>query len=281
MENILTRRDYCKDTSEIIFESQEEKSLKEFDSVDSSEFEQELKLLYSHSARKRSLSEKSVTSNDVIEIAEDHGEYLMKQQDHFTSYEISITACRKKAEGDKTSDSNCGPEKRILAKTLKNETADDIENFNVTVLPKSTKHYSVELNWSAPGNPNGHVLNYLVRQAKLTPNEPSKYEIACIPVLDRENIYSHVIKLPSPGNYSFQVSVTSFAGLGNFSSPIYVSIKPPSKVSLVASPPFLTLVLMTLTSVIAVFIFTVYKRNQPTEIESRNLDDFGFDNRLN
>lgn len=243
-------------------------------------------MLYSHSARKRSLSEKSETANDVIEIAEDNGEYLIKQLDHFTTYEISITACRKKVEGDVTTENNCGPEKRIFAKTLRNETADDIENFNVRVLPRSPKHYSVELNWSAPENPNGHVLNYLVRQTKLSEQsraklgEPSKYEIACIPVLDRENIHSHVINLPSPGNYSFQVSVTSFAGLGNFSSPIYVSIKSPSEVSLVASPPFLTLVFMTLASVVAVFIFTVYKRNQPTEIESRNLDDLRFDDRL-
>lgn len=278
MENILTRRDHCKDSSEIIFDSQEEKTLNEFDSGDSSEFERELKLLYSHSPRKRSLSEKIETTNDVIEIAEGSGEYLLKQLDHFTTYEISLTACRKKIESDKTSDNNCGPEKRIFVKTLKNDTADDIENFNVTVLPRSTKHYSVELNWSAPANPNGHVLNYLVRQAKLS--EPSKYEIACIPVLDRENFYYRVINLPAPGNYSFQVSVTSFAGLANFSSPIYVSIKSPSHVSLVASPPFLTLVFLTLASVVAVFIFTVYKRSQPTEIESRNLNDFGFDDRL-
>lgn len=204
-------------------------------------------------------------------VGPDDKEFIITALSHYSSYSISIRACRK--EDNRTDehimmDNLCSDNTQVVAKTLKNDNADIIQDFEVTILPSNTSEHLVKISWIPPTNPNGKVLNYVVQQKRIDDSK-STTEIICISLLNRENACSQIIDKINPGNYSFQISASTLTGFGNYSAPKYVFIKSVSHLSLITSPAFMALLFLIVASIVAVFVFVVYKRNQQPEVVSR------------
>lgn len=217
-------------------------------------------------------SQKPDTDNLLrLEIVEPKAtEFVINELRHYSSYSISIRACRKEDNrtDEHTTEGLCSDDIQVIIKTLESSTADIIHDFEVSVLPSNTSENHVKISWVPPKNPNGKILVYEVK-LKQVDVENSKEEIICISIMNRENMCSQVIDKIVPGNYSFQIMALTFAGPGNYSHPKYIYIKSVSHLSLVTSPPFMALLFLIFGSIIAVFVFTIYKKNQEPEVVSR------------
>lgn len=189
-------------------------------------------------------------------------ELLLESLDHFSSYIVSIRACRKDEDSRR---GVCSDDLQIITKTLKSENADNIEFFEISQL-KSTNGTSNEIliSWEPPSNPNGVILNYVVKQVRID-REPPEEDLICISLFKRQNLTSQIIDKLRPGNYSFQIAATTMAGQGKLSSAKYVYIESPSFFTLVATPPMLLLLFLVISSIVGVFLFTVYKKHQLPE----------------
>ena len=252
----------------------------------SADFEDEIQQLL-NSRRKRSSDHDcsqggTETEAEILlrsEIFETGGnEFILTALDHFSSYAIAVRACRKKDNktDEQVIEDLCSDDSQIVAKTLKSDTADFVENFEVIVLPSNTSEHQVKISWIPPKNPNGKVLHYVVIQKKIDEvNEPT--EMICISLFNRTNVCSQIIDKVKPGNYSFQIMASTLAGdFGNYSNPKYVYLKAVSHLSLITSGSFMALLFLIVSSVIAVFVYKIYKRNQGPELVS-NFENFDYD----
>lgn len=250
------------------------------------DFEDEIqKFLHSRSKRSSELEcpqedSKQDAENFVrLEIVEPDVEvFIINALDHFSSYAIAVRACRKK---ENKSDAQvledlCSDESQVVAKTLKNETADFVENFSVDVLPSNRSEHQVRVSWIPPKNPNGKVLHYVVKVQRIDKPEPE--ELICISLFNRSNVCSQTIDKITPGNYSFQIMASTMAGdFGNFSAKKFVVLQSVSHFSLITSPAFMTLLFLIVSSIIAVFVYKIYKRNQDRPELVRNFENFDYD----
>jgi hypothetical protein len=197
-------------------------------------------------------------------------EFVITALNHFSSYAVSIRACRKEnnSTDEHLTDELCSDDTQVVAKTLQSDTADIIPYFEVINLPSNASDHQVKISWTPPANPNGQVLNYVVHQKRVDIAE-STTETICISLLNRPNACSQIIDKIMPGNYSFQILASTLAGSRNYSSPKYVLIRSVSHLSLITSPAFLFLLLLIAFSIITVVGFMIYKRNQQPEVASR------------
>lgn len=218
----------------------------------------------------------SETWDKVFETKPDRTEFTVENLDHFSSYVIDLRACREKNERDKLEDDLCGPDVQIVAQTQSDPNADLIKSFEVEVLPANSSSSIVNVSWSAPEKPNGHILNYVVTEIRN--DEPnSKTDMTCISLFNRENLTSQIISGLQPGNYTFQISATTLAGQGNFSAERIVIIKAISHLGIIASPSFLGLLFLIAASCIAVFLYKVWKQSQPPDNLNQSLENFESD----
>lgn len=243
------------------------------------DFEDEIKNLL-HIRNKRSTSsmncpQESFTSESenllrVEIVGPEEKEFVINELSHYSSYAISIRACRKEdaKTDDHTIDGLCSDDSQVIAKTLESDTADIIQDLDVSVLPSNTSENHVLISWIPPKNPNGKILSYEVKMKKQD-DDKSTDELICISLLNRENACSQVIDKIKPGNYSFQIMALTLAGAGNYSTLRFIHIKSVSHLSLIASPSFMALLFLIVSSVIAIFVLIVYKRNQQPEVVSR------------
>lgn len=256
------------------------------DNEEIDEFESELQnFIYVKRRSKRSdeASEEAPPKEDLnllrLETEEtENNEFNFASLDHLSSYAITVRACRK--ESNNATDGLCGPESQIVAKTLENTTADDINVFEVHLLQSNTSENEVKLLWDPPTNPNGFILNYDVKQVRID-DKTSRPEFICISLVKRSNISSQIIDRLAPGNYSIQISAVTLAGQGNYTSPRYIYIPSASHFSLIASPTLTIVLFVILASVAAALVFAVHKRKQPPEnvnrLENFESEDHPFD----
>lgn len=235
--------------------------------------------LNSNKLVKRSKRE-SIYHLDTVEVVgSDKNEFTYVNLYHFSTYAISIRACRKQDRTDleETHDEFCSSEVEIDARTGKNENADIIEVFDVHAVPSNKSEDSVKISWTPPNDPNGIILNYVVKKSLV--DNPQITDLICVSLLNRENVTSQIIDKVKPGNYSFQIAAVSLAGPGNFTHAKFVYIESPSFFSLIASPSFLALLFLSIASAIAMIAYNMFKRNSTSEILS-TFDNFDSDNEL-
>lgn len=223
-------------------------------------------LVYSSARDKRSPLLKSIqrrsSTEDFIRystVPSDVNEFTFENLDHYSSYMIFVAACL-----NETSNPTCSSESTIHAETLRSESADEIQAWAVVVMPSNKTAHDVAITWTPPTNPNGAILNYVVKQKRMN-DEKFGEKVTCVSLLNQENLSSHTIEKMKPGNYSLQIAAVTLGGQGNYSTPKYVYIKSPSHFSLIASPAFLSLIFLIVASIIATFVYILYKRNQSPE----------------
>jgi hypothetical protein len=212
------------------------------------------------------------------DVGPEFNEFVVNALDHFSSYAIKLRACRKKENNsdERVLEDLCSDDSQIIAKTLMNETADFIEHFEVAVLPSDTSEHQVRISWIPPKKPNGRVLHYVVKQKRVD-IENGHEDLICISLYNRSNLCSQIIDKVKPGNYSFQIMASSLAGdVANYSNPKFVYLKSISHLGLITSPAFMALLFLIISSVIAVFVYKLYKRNQGPELVS-NFENFDFE----
>ncbi|KAH9500451.1 Insulin-like growth factor 1 receptor [Bulinus truncatus] len=87
----------------------------------------------------------------------------------------------------------------------------------VGILPNKTNE--VIITWEAPEKPNGRILQYNIRVAKVSGSE-DQAPVHCINANNSREYRLHL----EPGNYSIQVRAVSLAGNGTYSEPKYIFI---------------------------------------------------------
>lgn len=201
----------------------------------------------------------------------------LKGLEHFTTYMISVRACRKPNQ-DKDGNRNediCSFDYQTVIRTNEDPAADQIEHLEVHVVPSNNSESDIHLAWKPPTSPNGRVLNYIANVTRVDGKKEA--DIVCISVKDRENVKMQTITHLTPGNYSVKFAVFSMAGPGNFTKVQYVLIEHPEHSGLFSSPTFLMLMLLILGAGIGMAVYTVHKRRHPHQETMRRLDNFEAD----
>lgn len=227
-------------------------------------FEDDMMNLASSSRARRSSLESSRRLDDDLltdykraSLPSDVREFVFENLDHFSAYTISVRACLR---GVSSSDPTCGSDSSVQTKTLRSETADDIQEWSIDVMPSNQTIRDFKLSWTPPANPNGAVLNYIVKQKRM--NDAAFGEkVICISLLNRDSLSSKILEKIEPGNYSFEIAAVTLGGRGKFSEVKFAYIAAPSNFSIIMSPAFLTLMFLVIASVISTFVYMLYKRN--------------------
>lgn len=142
---------------------------------------------------------------------------------HFSIYTISIIACRE-GKG-----ANCSTEVIMTHRTEPKPKADYISQVTILANPKNNSHNLLALTWQPPPNPNGKVLTYTIKYTNKD-IENGLGQLTCIRARDFEaQNRQYNLKLNAEnGNYSVEVQVTSLAGPGEYSKPVYYRIENPN-----------------------------------------------------
>lgn len=142
---------------------------------------------------------------------------------HYTTYRISIRACRLREETEDNSTVICGPEGHHYATTFRKAINDNIQKFEVEKISNGSLT-DIRVTWEPPENPNGLLLTYTIRYKRVDV-EHTQPVPRCISynMLNNTNLY--VLKGLPPGNYSIEMMATSLAGNGNYTRAKFVLIK--------------------------------------------------------
>ncbi|XP_044766315.1 insulin-like receptor isoform X3 [Coccinella septempunctata] len=194
-------------------------------------------------------------------------EVLIDKLHHFTSYEISVQACREQEKGEVLPNGTdpievlCSRKKQENnVKTLVKVGADDIKR--VYVINQTME--SVTITWDNLTEPNGLIFKYIIEYKRNSEN--AKSSVNCITHADWEHqgkIYT--LKL-SPGNYSLRVLAITAGNNGKYSPYVTFVIKEPSKFTVLIMSIVLPLFVMGLLT-----IFLCYKKQKMQKSSMRLL----------
>lgn len=151
--------------------------------------------------------------------------YEIKGLKHYTTYAISIRACRDKEteENDSQESHVCGHEVNYYATTFREPSNDDIPSFTTEILPNASTT-DVLVKWDSPKDPNGLLLTYTIRYKRVDIDHTvSQTRCVSYNMLNNTNVF--VIRALTAGNYSIDVMATSLGGNGNYTKAKYVQIK--------------------------------------------------------
>lgn len=136
--------------------------------------------------------------------------FVMKDLKHFSSYVISVKACRD-GGGD-----SCGSEAQITERTLKRDDADNISIYEMEIVASNSSLGTIKVTWQSPQKPNGIIVAYTIKYQRVD-IEHAKYEYKCISHKIYQNSSDmHLLNNLPTGNYSIQIMATSIAGDGNY-----------------------------------------------------------------
>lgn len=126
---------------------------------------------------------------------------------HFTSYLISVSACREITLDDAhfkpmpglSKPDPCSIPTQVTILTAKKDDADEIKFFDVANLVPSNESYGiVKVSWKAPEHPNGLLLSYNIKYRK-NEVENAHWDGICIPHQNYLNQTFYLLKPLSNG----------------------------------------------------------------------------------
>lgn len=128
---------------------------------------------------------------------------------HYTTYSITVRACRELTEDDVAPPTNklpavdkpdpCSHPAQATITTAKKDDADDIKYFDaMNVVPSNESYGIVKVGWKAPENPNGLLLSYTIKYRK-NEVENAHWESVCIPHQNYLNQTFYLLKPLSNG----------------------------------------------------------------------------------
>lgn len=188
--------------------------------------------------------------------------YLLTNLEHFTWYQITIHVCREIGNetyiDPKTKTPHCSADTSRKYLTPMKPENDIITDVRVTTHTNSSKHSgSLKVTWKNPERPNGAILAYNFQFRKVD-GEAAKHS-KCI-TLDKMKAGDpfYIIEDQPSGNYSIQVAITSLAGIGNYTDPVYGDIAETTGLNLLAVI-FVLFIIFVL--IVALITFYVLKRH--------------------
>lgn len=139
---------------------------------------------------------------------------------HFTSYLVSVKACRY------GTGLTCSEDVTLQPRTLKRVTADRVRNLRVLLLSGGANYTagSVQLMWEPPLQVNGMVVSYTIRYRRVDAEIQRGQDLCLSHTLLRNYTGEYTLKGMENGNYSFSVMATSLAGAGVWSDPVYLYV---------------------------------------------------------
>lgn len=129
---------------------------------------------------------------------------------HYTDYIIKVKACH-----DDKPHSACSSHAITTVRTLKHETADNIDTATIQIRTENASSGIVYLKWDEPKTPNGLIVTYHIEYKKL--DNKNVFPI-CITQLQYQQYKGYQLINMEAGNYSLRLHATSLAGDGNWTS---------------------------------------------------------------
>lgn len=153
--------------------------------------------------------------------------FLIPELKHFTSYQISVRACREKVDEDETDKvPYCSKEVIIHQMTKKIDYADNITVFSAKRSTNNASSGDALITWERPEAPNGVILTYTIRYQRVD-IENAKFDVVCLPHKLFENFTNslhYILSNLHTGNYSVQLQATSLAGDGKWTEKKFFDI---------------------------------------------------------
>jgi hypothetical protein len=163
-------------------------------------------------------------------ITADKTRYIITGLRHYTTYAITIRACRTQEPDEDPTAIFCSVDNSVYEQTFFQPSYDDILDFDVDSFPNGTST-DVKVTWTPPENPNGLLLSYEIRYKRVD-IENDYYQPKCLSHSMLNSTKSHLIRGLPPGNYSIDMRATSLAGYGNYTKAKFVYIKESSSNSM-------------------------------------------------
>nr|KAG5703678.1 hypothetical protein BaRGS_002552 [Batillaria attramentaria] len=169
---------------------------------------------------------------------------------HFEEYSIEVLACQ---ETDAKAEKLCSNRAISVARTKAKPDADNINATTVEAKLIANSTGEVMLKWAPPKDPNGLVLNYLIRYRRAN-QEDHLFIQVCVSQKKYSQLGGHRLSNINPGNYTFQIAAVSLAGNGSYTTPMYFVIPPPPEPD---RPLNETVVAVTIISILLVIIIVI------------------------
>lgn len=142
---------------------------------------------------------------------------------HYTTYAISIRACRKPENDENDTAVLCSIDYSLYAQTSMQPENDIIQDFDVETFANGS-NTDIKVLWTPPENPNGLLLSYQIRYKRVD-IEHASYQSNCISHTTLNMTKSHLIRGLAPGNYSIDMRAITLAGEGNYTITKFAYIK--------------------------------------------------------
>lgn len=165
------------------------------------------------------------SSSDFYEdaIKADQTRFIITGLRHYTTYAISIRACRQQENEEDSLAVMCSVDSSFYSQTFKQPSNDDIQDFDVETFSNGSST-DVKVFWTPPDNPNGLLLSYQIRHKRIDV-EHAQFSSNCLSHNMLNSTRSYLIRGLPPGNYSIDMRATSLAGEGNYTKAKFVYIK--------------------------------------------------------
>ncbi|XP_071446667.1 insulin-like peptide receptor isoform X2 [Hetaerina americana] len=158
--------------------------------------------------------------------------YVVRELRNFAEYTIAVQACREMTELEKRNASGvkyCSAKSIVTARTLKLDTADDVDSKSLIIDIFNETAGTVKLKWKEPEKPNGIIVTYQIEYRRVD-IENYKPVVECITRRHYlESGSSYTLKNLQPGSYSMRLRATSLAGNGAYTkSQLFIIQEPTS-----------------------------------------------------
>ncbi|KAL5004286.1 hypothetical protein ScPMuIL_017742 [Solemya velum] len=154
---------------------------------------------------------------------------ILSHLGHFEDYDIEVIACQEKDPRDiSKSKKLCSSKALATGRTLKSDTADNVNTS--TVSSKLLKNHTGEvfIQWTDPPAPNGLIVTYEIQYNKVNINNV-KPTIICIPHKKYRVQRGFKLQKLDTGNYTFRIRATSLSGNGSWTDEKYFVITSPEE----------------------------------------------------
>ncbi|XP_044591590.1 insulin-like receptor isoform X2 [Cotesia glomerata] len=153
--------------------------------------------------------------------------FVMRNLEHFATYNIELQACREAVPDDVSE--KCSTKVIQNSRTLPFEHADDIPLGSLKLQKiydrTNTSRPAVKLQWEEPKRPNGLIVAYQIEYKRVGMPDIQPIVVCISSQRFRNDSNSCITKDLPAGNYSVKVRATSLAGSGADSEVLYVYIE--------------------------------------------------------
>lgn len=156
-------------------------------------------------------------------IAANETHFIITGLRHYTTYAISIRACRHPENDENVTAVLCSVDNSFYVSTFMEPANDIIKEFDVESFVNGS-NTDIKVSWLPPENPNGLLLSYQIRYKRVDV-EHASFSSNCISHQNINATKSFLIRGIPAGNYSIDIRAITLAGESNYTTAKFVYIK--------------------------------------------------------